>query len=436
MSRIRTDVAIALAAFAGLCIAVLTRSTALLEPDDLAYRASIVALSHGHLTLSTPEYVTLGRKLGSIAQWVQLPNGRWVSEKSPGYPFLAVPFQWIGALRLAPLFYGGLACVGLFAGARRWLGGFSGAWAVVLYCSSGAALVFAWRPTMPTFTDASLIAAGAGALLWTFLASDASRRRRAVVGLLGFVAVEAATFTRYTNVIALIVACVVAPLVARRTGIGRRALLLWAGSVVAFCVLVATFDAVVYGGVFKTGYKSGEVQFALSAISPNLHEMPRQLAWSMPLLLLALAAVVWIGVRLWRGLADARRDAAVAGALVALWLGVYGLYVAYTWTAGQGASGPSGGVSVHVIRFYVPALGALALLSAWLVQRLPHWMPLVALAAVVTLGGVEFPKLAEGGHVMLYPGSGGPGGYHPPPQPPGLYGPRPSPPPPGYSPYP
>lgn len=433
MTRIRTDVVVALAAFAGLCIAVLTRSAALLEPDDLAYRASIVALSHGHLTLSSAGYDALSQKLGSIAQWVQLPNGRWISEKNPGYPFLAVPFQWIGALRLAPLFYGGLACVGLFAGARRWLGRFGGAWAVVLYCSSGAALVFAWRATMPTFTDASLVAAGAGALLWTFLATDASQRRRAVVGLLGFVALEAATFARYTDVVALVVACVAAPLVARRTGIGRRALVLWAASVAAFCGLVATFDAVVYGGVFKTGYKSGEIQFALSAIAPNLHEMPRQLVWSMPLLLLALAAVVWIGVRLRRGMPGARRDAAVAGALAVVWLGIYGLYVAYTWTAGQGAGGPGGGVSVHLIRFYVPALGAVALLAAWLVYRLPRWLPVVALAAVVTLGGVEYPKLANGGGMpgglgrgigrTGYPPGGGP--------PPGFQG---YPPPPGFGP--
>ena len=421
MTRLRADVTVALAAFAGLCIAVLTRSTALLEPDDLAYRASIVALSHGHLTLSAAEYQALARKLGSIAQWVQLPNGRWISEKNPGYPFLAVPFEWIGALRLAPLFYGGLACVGLYAGGRRWLGRFGGAWAVVLYCSSGAALVFAWRATMPTFTDASLIAAGLGALLWTFLATDAPQRKRAVVGLLAFVAIEAATLTRYTDVVALVVACVVAPLVARRTGIGRRALLLWGASVVAFCALVATFDAVIYGGVLKTGYRSGEIQFAFSAISPNLHEMPRQLAWSMPLLLLALAAVVWIGVRLGRSLPGARRDAAVAGALAAVWFGVYGLYLAYTWTADQGAGGPGGGggVSVHLIRFYVPALGALALLAAWLVHRLPQWLPVVALASVIALGGVEYPKLADGGAIGPGgPGIAGPGGftgYVPPP---------------------
>ncbi|HZX97922.1 MAG TPA: hypothetical protein VFE92_00265 [Dermatophilaceae bacterium] len=49
---------------------------------------------------------------------------------------------------------------------------------VILFCSSGAALVFAWRATMPTFTDASLIAAGAGALLWTMLATERTVRLR------------------------------------------------------------------------------------------------------------------------------------------------------------------------------------------------------------------------------------------------------------------
>jgi hypothetical protein len=423
MGRIRFDVAIAAAAFAGLCIAVLARSTSLLEPDDLAYHASIVALSQGHVTLSSAEFGALAHKLGVIAQWVHLPNGRWISEKNPGYPFLAVPFQWLDVLRLAPLFYGGLACVGLFAGARRWLGRFGGAWAVVLYCSSGAALVFAWRATMPTFTDASLVAAGAGALLWTFLATDASQRRRAVVGLLGFLALEAATFTRYTDVVALGVACMVAPLVARRCGLGRRALLLWAASVAAFGALVASFDAVVYGGVLRTGYRSGEIQFALNAIGPNLREMPQQLLWSMPLILLALVALVWIGLRLRSGAPGARHDAAVAAALASVWLGIYALYAAYTWTAQQGAGGPTGlVVSVHLIRFYVPALGAVALLAAWLVYRLPRWLPLVALVGVVTLGGVTYPRLADNGGM---PGIGRhgpvPGGGPPPGGPPPIF---------------
>jgi hypothetical protein len=408
MSRIR-HLDVAVAAFVALCIAVLTRATALLEPDDLAYRASIVALAHGHLTLSTAEYQALAQRLGSIAQWVQLPSGRWISEKNPGYPFFALPFQLLGGLRLAPLFYGGLACVGLFFGARRWLGRLGGAWAVVLYCSSGAALVFAWRATMPTFTDASLVAAGIGALLWTFLATDAPARRRTLVGLLGFLAIEGATFVRYTDAVALLVAIGVALLAARPTGIGRTTLVVWAASVAAFCGLVATFDAVVYGGVLKTGYKAGEITFATGAVVPNIEEMPRHLVWSMPLLVVALAGAVWIGVRLARRLPEARVDAAVAAALVALWVGVYGLYAAYTWTVGQGR-GPGGAdVSVHLIRFYVPALGAVALLAAWLVRRLPRWTPVAVIAAVVTLGGIVYPQLAAGGSGGRIPGGAGRG---------------------------
>jgi hypothetical protein len=108
-----------------------------------------------------------------------------------GCPFLAAPFQAAGIIRLPPLFYGALGCLGLFFGARRWLGRYGGAAAVVLFCSSGAALLFAWRDYMPTFTDASLIAAGTGALLWAVLGAGATARRRTWIGLAGFAALVA-----------------------------------------------------------------------------------------------------------------------------------------------------------------------------------------------------------------------------------------------------
>jgi hypothetical protein len=131
------EVGVALAAFAALCVAVLTRSAQLLEPDDLAYRASIVALTHGHITLTNAQYTALASQLGSIAQWVQLPSGSWLSEKNPGYPFFAAPFQLLGILRAAPLFYGALGCVGLYLGGRRWLGRFGGRGRALLYLGSG-----------------------------------------------------------------------------------------------------------------------------------------------------------------------------------------------------------------------------------------------------------------------------------------------------------
>ncbi len=219
VSRHRAEGFAAVAAFAVLCLVVLSVASRLVEPDDYAYRASIVAMTQGHfLTLSTAQADRLAGQLagpggpGVILQWVQLPDGRWISEKDPGYPFLAAPFQALGIIRLAPLFYGALGCLGLFFGARRWLGRYGGTAAVVLFCSSGAALLFAWRDYMPTFTDASLIAAGTGALLWAVLAAEATARRRTWAGLAGFAALEAAVFVRYTDIVVL--GCAVVAVVA------------------------------------------------------------------------------------------------------------------------------------------------------------------------------------------------------------------------------
>jgi len=127
MGRAGLEVVLAGAAFAVLCVAVLSVAPQLVEPDDYAYRASIAAVTDGHfLTLSTAQVRALAAQLtrsagpspgvrtgpgplgGSIEQWVQLPSGRWLSDKDPGYPFLAAPFQALGTIRLAPLFYAAL----------------------------------------------------------------------------------------------------------------------------------------------------------------------------------------------------------------------------------------------------------------------------------------------------------------------------------------
>src|SRR5580765_2529564 len=241
------EAALAVAAFAALCVVVLSVSPQAAEPDDGAYRASIVAMTEGHfLTLSTAHAEALARKLGDNPaappnQWVEVTDGRYISEKDPGYPFLAAPFQALGIIRWAPLFYGALACLGLFLGARRWLGRFGGPAAVGLFCSSGAALAFAWRDYMPTFTDASLIAAGSGILLWAVLATEANPRRRTWAGLAGFIALEIATFVRYTDII--ILACAVVGVTAawwlRAAKLPLRTLCLWLASVVVFGAGVA-----------------------------------------------------------------------------------------------------------------------------------------------------------------------------------------------------
>jgi hypothetical protein len=325
-----------------------------------------------------------------------------------------VAFQALGVIRLAPLFYGALACLGLYFGGRRWLGRFGGAAAVGLYCSSGAAILFAWRDYMPTFTEASLIAAGTGALLWAVLAAEVSTRRRTWMGLAGFVVLGCA-------VIAVLVAWRL-----RAVRLPGSAVAWWLASVCVFGTGVAIFDTLIYGGPLRSGYRPGEITFSLSAIGPNLRYMPAHLIQAMPVLVLGLGAlaglaVVWLRGRRAGGqqAALAWRDLAVGVALAAPWAAIWALYATYTWTAATGLS------TLQAARFYVPALGAIALLGAWLLVRVPRRLPLAAITTLVVagvlfgLGGWAFHDMYQfpfgrqlqvvhgpGGTVELKPGPG------------------------------
>ena len=164
----------------------------------------------------------------------------------------------------------------------------------------------------------------------------------------------------------MILGCaVVAVIVAWRLRSARlplRTLCWWLASVALFGAGVAIFDDLVYGGPLTTGYQPGEVTFSLGAIGPNLRLMPAHLMQAMPMLVLGLIALAWIVLR-WLMLrradgqagAVARRDLSVGAALAASWFAIWGLYSAYTWTTDPTS------VTVQVVRFYVPALGAIAL---------------------------------------------------------------------------
>jgi hypothetical protein len=126
--------------------------------------------------------------------------------------------------------------------------------------------------------------------------------------------------------------------------------------------------------------------------------MPGHLIEAIPMLVLGLAALAWIFARwLWlrRAVsaatpgtwAEAGRDLAVAIPLAASWFGLWGLYTAYTWTAAPGLS------TLQAVRFYVDALGAIALLGAWLLIRVARRATLAAATSavlVVALFGLGF----------------------------------------------
>jgi hypothetical protein len=162
--------------------------------------------------------------------------------------------------------------------------------------------------------------------------------------------------------------------------------------VAAFGAGVALFDDLVYGGPLTTGYRPGEVTFSVGAVGANLRIMPPHLIRAMPMLVLGLIALAWIIMR-WLVLhrasgeagVEADRDLAVALAVAASWFAIWGLYFAYTWTTDPTS------VTVQVVRFYLPATGAISLLGAWLVTRIPGraWIAgLTSIAVIAALFGL------------------------------------------------
>ena len=356
----RGDVVVAVLGFIGFSAIVLSHASALLEPDDYAYRASIVALSQGHILLSTAQFKALESFLSQhgesgIAQWHHLASGKWISEKNPGYPFFAVLFYMAKVLRLAPLFYGALACVGLYMGARSWLGRWAGTYAVWAYCFSGAALVFAWRATMPTFTDASLIAAGAGGLLWTAFETSARPRPTTHRGTgRASSRLEGAVFIRYTDVAELVVALIAGLcLFPSALASACRMLATWWGSAILF----GAFDWPLTPGptvqATSTGYDPRRDHLLFLRLLAQFEAHARPALSSMPVWIVAAIALAWIAAV--AGYADAGwRPGATSGAaatsqwrgvLAVGWLSMWLLYFTYTWTADMMAAGngPGGG---------------------------------------------------------------------------------------------
>ena len=478
--------AIAVLFFIAFSALVLSQTEKMIEPDPYAYRASIAALEEGNISLSQEQYDALSLELqqtslgGGIMQWHQNDDGTWVSEKNPGYPFLAVGFDEVGALRLAPLFYGALACLAMWFGARRWLGRWGGTFAVGAYCSTALAMVMAWRSTMPTFTDASLIAAGLGLLIWSVVALDRSHRVRTIAGAVAFFSFGVAVSVRYTSAAVLGVAAIFALTVCLRPKwkLGWSTLLWWAIASLPPIIAALAYNAVYFDGPFSTGYNASTVQFSTSAISSNLRIMPGRLWQAMPIFVVGLAAfAVMIAVQIVHAvrvrsakstlpeaattdnadepakppisdqptdLSPTTIDRWIGSFLVITWAATWVMYSAYEWTANLGggfAGGRAGGAPnfgggggpdmgamsqpvYSTVRFYLPALGAIALLVAWLFTRMPTVVGVLALVALFAFGGHEFidtvnsswasRSIGGGGGSMVGPGAnGGPDGARP-----------------------
>jgi hypothetical protein len=377
----------ALVAWFVFVMALLLRHPFLFEADDYAYRAAVVALSHGHITLSTSQYLALNAQLkGSgnvgILQWSHLPNGSWISEKNPGYAFIALPFYLMGNLQLLPAFASLIASVGLFLGARKWLGPRGGLLSVILFLFNGAALAFGFRPTMPTFTEACFIAGATGFILWSLLEHRFVFERGAVASI-ALVLLGLATFSRYTNVGVFLFATICLIWNRKKAYLPFWCVVVWVLIANITIEGIMAFNANFYGGVFSTGYNSTSINFSLASIGQNIRHTPLFNLISFPVVLLALLGAVSCfhsRKNLWHksgmqvfGLSTGE------GFLILSVIYIWVLYLCYNRTA----INMSWYAAYHVIRFYVPSLGAVALLGAKALQKWKvKWQAVVVLLLV------------------------------------------------------
>jgi hypothetical protein len=378
----------ALVAWFIFVVALFFRHPIMFEADDYAYRAAIVALSHGHITLNTTQYLALNAQLkgsGSfgILQWSHLPNGTWISEKNPGYAFIALPFYLMGSLQLLPVFASLIATVGLFLGARKWLGPRGGLLSVILFLFNGAALAFGLRFTMPTFTEACFIAGASGFILWSLL-EQRFVFERSVVSSIALALLGLATFSRYTNVGVLVIATICLMWNRKKAYLPLWCLIVWVLIVNISIEGILAFNAHFYGGLFSTGYYNTPIGFSLSSISQNIRHAPLFNLISFPVVLLALVGTVscfhsrsnlWhkSGMRVF-GLSTGE------GFLILSVIYIWVLYLCYNETA-MSMSWPA---TYHEIRFFIPSLGAIALLGAKALQRWKvKWQVVAVLLLVV-----------------------------------------------------
>ncbi len=404
------EVLATLGAWATFCVALISRAPVLFEADDYAYRASIVALRSGLITLTQSQYSQLnstlkGHQAFGIYQWTHLSNGNWISEKNPGYAFFAEPFYFLGNLHLAPAFYSLLAVGGLYLGARRWIGSWAGFVASVCFLFTGASLTYGYRVTMPTFTEACLITSALGLLLWS-CNTDQTNRLRTFVSSAGFILLGAAVFSRYTNVVIYFGALIVLMVWHKRLRFTPSARLSWLGVTAVIATIILGYNQHFYGGWFKTGYTSQHFSTSLANFPKNIWEISPFLLESMPVLVLA----AWGAVKLLRRprpnqslIGESSRSPQITGYLLVLCVVLpWGLYFGYDRTALH----LSANAGLHVVRFYVPALGALALLAAWQLMRLGSKARVVIIAILVVLSFWSFAALTK----QVPPAPGQPGG--------------------------
>ncbi|CAG0927458.1 hypothetical protein TFLX_00473 [Thermoflexales bacterium] len=384
-------------------------------PDPWAYKFAIQNLAQGRWTISDQE-MSAGRMQtrlqgGQLTQYVLVSPHRWALEKGPGFPLLAIPFQWLGLAHLTNAALVVIAALLLYILIARQYSEPLAAAVMVLFSlapMSWLALSTVW---MDTFASGAVLVIG-GSCYGLYLYSINQDRPRAVLAFFAGLMLGWSVLVRLSNLpIALLCGLHLLWHTWRRphTRSTLRGLLTFlVGMALALSALII-YNQTVFGNPLSVGYAyslyritfafgpvMGKPNVPVVALDPvvgaklivdNLTRIIQPWLIGFPLLLLAVPG--WFVYRQRRSSAGVRFSPILSRWLLLGWLlAVLVPYVSFLWMGELLAQSANRELRFfEVDRYFFAWIFPMLVLASAMLARLPRWAAL-SFMAVYTVGAV------------------------------------------------
>ena len=414
-------------------------------PDDWAYYYAVENFSDGKLVvddlLHFQQVYEAWQKEGLLVQYNRIDFNKWAMEKAPGYVLFLVPFKLIEIPRAGNVLLALGVTLVTYILLKRLRDEKTACIGSLLMLFTPASLIMFNRSYVDGFAANAFLAMGGGLYIYYTLKQDSIRPARgAVLLFLAFLLAAWSVVVRYTNlpVVAILALHFV---ITRMMALLRRnetrlrfeipPVILGVGLPVA---LLLFYNVSVFGSAFDNGYNYtlAPVKFAyqyigavdltgkpypLNIIAGNFRNVPWPLFIGYPLLIFGIPGLVVVfyqkiaALLKRRGLPGPWADLDIElpwGILLILagwFIGVFGLYMMYEWTATPYLSGhPYIQMKefhfMEFARFYLPGLLPVVVVVALVIARMPVkiWAALLVIAIIV--GSVLYMNTALGEPVV------------------------------------
>jgi hypothetical protein len=411
------------------------------EPDDWAYYYAVKNFSQGNLVVDDATHYQQEHQArqqgGLLIQYYRIADNKWAFEKPPGYVLFLVPFALIGIPRWGNVVLAlGMTMV-TYILLKRLRNEKTACIGSLLMLFTPASLIMLNRSFSDAFAANAFLVIGGGLYIYHFFERDKFQPMCGTALLfLAFLFMDWSVVVRYTNlpiVVILVLHFVITRLKTSSGGENTRlkfeipSIILGIGLPAASLLF---YNFTVFGSMFDYGYNycPVTVKFAfqyigaldptghsipLKIIEGNLRNVPQNLFWGYPLLVIGIPG---IGIVLYEKIATLSKRGHLTGTwsnlgselpwdillmLIGWFICVFGLYMMYEFTSTTHlTSFPSIQMEqLHFIvfaRFYLPGLLPIVVIVSLILARLPIkiWAAILLIAIIV--GSILYAQSALG----------------------------------------